>query len=63
VLPDGRLASGSLDHTVRLWNIVTQHEMTRLEVDVLINCVAALPNGHLVAGDELGGLHWLEILD
>jgi hypothetical protein len=40
-----------------------QNDITRLEVDAETTCVAPLPNGRLVAGDSLGRLHWLEIMD
>jgi hypothetical protein len=35
--------------------------ITRLDVDSLVACVTAVPDGSLVAGDGLGRLHWLEI--
>jgi len=63
VLPDGRLASGSYDNTIRLWDVAVQREISRLEVDAPVHCLAVLPSNHLVAGDELGRLHWLEIVD
>ncbi len=63
VLPHNQIASGSEDNTIRIWDVVTAHEITRLEVDAAVNCLVAPPDGHLVAGDALGRLHWLEIVE
>ena len=63
VLPDGRLASGAYDYTIRLWDVTAGGETARLEIDAPIPCLAALPFGRLVAGDAIGRLHWLEIVD
>ncbi len=54
LLPGGRLASGSEDNTIRLWDTVTRLEITRLEIDAPVHCLAALANNRLVAGDGLG---------
>jgi hypothetical protein len=62
VLPDGRLASGSSDNTIRLWDIAARREIARLEIDNGVKCLAALLDGRLVAGDHNGRLHWLEII-
>lgn len=41
LLPDGRLASGSYDKSIRLRNIAAQCEITRLETDAPIDCLTA----------------------
>ena len=38
-------------------------DSARLETDAPVNCVLALSTIHLVAGDSLGRLHWLEPVD
>jgi WD40 repeat protein len=66
LLKDGRLASGSQDRTTRLWDLSTQIEIARLEIDAPVTCLIALtaaPGIRLVAGDQIGRLHWLEVVD
>jgi WD40 repeat protein len=63
VLPDGRLASGAGDNTIRLWDLTTGAETARLEIDAPVICLITLSAARFVAGDALGRLHWLEVVD
>jgi WD40 repeat protein len=63
LLPDGRLVSGSRDKTIRLWDVTALREIVRLEVDTFVECLVAPTECHLVAGDSLGRLHWLDVVD
>ena len=63
LLAGGRLASGSSDNTIRLWDVASGAEVARLELDAPIYAIIAAAPNRIVAGDERGRLHWLEVLD
>ena len=53
VLPDGRLVSGSDDHTLRLWDAETGAELRRFEGHTdPVASVAGLPDGRIVSGSH-----------
>jgi WD40 repeat protein len=62
-LSNGRLVSGSDDRTIRVWDTVTLEAIAAIEVDAPVNCFEALPDGSIVAGDQVGQLHWLELAE
>ena len=50
-LPDGRLASGSADNTIRLWDVATGEETARLAGHTgEIRAMVVMPDGRLASG-------------
>jgi WD40 repeat protein len=62
---DGRRAlSGSNDRTLRLWDLEDGAELAAFHADAAIHCCAvAQDRNRIVAGDDLGRIHVLDILD
>jgi WD40 repeat protein len=53
LLPDGRLASGSVDNTIRLWDVATGAETARLEGHTdWVTALCVLPDGRLASGSD-----------
>jgi WD40 repeat protein len=52
VLPDGKLASGSNDKTVRVWDVVTGACTLLGEHTLEVYTLAVLPDGRLMSADK-----------
>jgi len=48
------LATGSWDHSIKIWEISTGKLIKSIDTNSEINCLQILPNGYLIKGD-LGG--------
>jgi WD40 repeat protein len=61
--PDGGLIVGSsVDGTLGLWDVSSGRELTTWLMDLPLTCCAFHPSGRQVmAGDEYGGVHFLQI--
>jgi WD40 repeat protein len=59
-----RILSGGEDGTLRLWDLSGGAELARLDTDSSITVLAKAGCDHLIlAGDALGRLHWLNVIE
>src|SRR5579885_3160496 len=65
VTPDGqRAVSSSGDHTLKVWDLGTGRCLATFTADASIRACAVAPDGRtFVAGDEMGCVHILELLE
>ena len=63
LLPDGRRAlSGSLDRTLKLWDLENGICCTTWSADQWVTRVAAVSDKFFVVGDAGGTLHFLDLV-
>jgi WD40 repeat protein len=63
MMPDGtRAVSASDDHTVRVWDLMNGREMGFFMGESPIACCSVASDGKtIVAGDESGRVHFLQL--
>jgi hypothetical protein len=58
-----QVMSASTDRTIRLWSLDTGECLAGLDVEAAITCAAATADGScLVAGDEAGNVHVMQVV-
>jgi WD40 repeat protein len=55
------VASGSIDRSLRLWNLGTGQLVSTLHIDAECLAIAIMGPGRIVVGDDFGRLHVIEI--
>ncbi len=63
--PDGRRAvSGSVDHTLRLWDLESGKEIASFTGESqVLSCAVTSDGRAIVAGNELGRMHFLRLVE
>ena len=63
ITPNGKqVISGSDDHTLKVWNLATGEEIATFTGESPLNCCVVAPDGvTIVAGDNLGMVHFLRL--
>lgn len=59
---DGRLLVAA-NRLIRLWHRGLNSICAEFEADALITCLIATPSGQIVAGDQSGNLHFLDLIE
>jgi WD40 repeat protein len=61
---DGKCAVSASDNkTLRVWSLETGAQVGAFTSDAPAGCCAFIDNTCLVAGDELGRLYWLALVE
>ena len=65
VTPDGRhVVSGSWDKTLRVWDLKDGKQILTFTLDATVTaCIAAQDNRTIIAGDNLGRMHFLRLVE
>ena len=60
-LSDDRVASGSVDGTIRIWDVNTGHQLLDDYGNGAVRCLAVLPGGNLIANGPHGELNLWDV--